>query len=141
LMIARKHTLYYVPRVLADYRIHAGNLHTAIARDRREERSIFWLLDRLFSEREADPELERKKQQARHRIYGAHYLVLANKYFGFGMDADARRCYAAALRHRPEYALRLDLVRRLAGSLIGRKAYEMSKSTVNAVMTSFSRGR
>jgi glycosyltransferase involved in cell wall biosynthesis len=141
LMIARKHAFYYVSRVLADYRVHAGNLHTAIIKDRSEEPSIFWLLDRLFSEREADPELEQRKQRARNRIYGAHYLLLANKYFGFGMSADARRCYAAALRHRPEYALRFDVMRRLVGSLIGRNAYDMSKSTVNALMAAFSKGQ
>ena len=141
LMIARKYAFYYVPRELADYRVHAGNLHTAITRDRSEEPSIFWLLDRLFGEREADPALEKVKQGARHRVYGAQYLALANKYFGFEMDADARRCYVAALRHRREYALRLDVMRRLAGSLIGRKAYDMSKSTVNALLTAFSRGR
>ncbi len=128
LMMAREFDFYYVNRVLAEYRVHAANLHSRIVQDRSEEWSIFWLLNRLFEEREKTPELEEQKQAARRRAYGAQSLTLANKYFGFGMDADARRCYLRAVRCRPGYLLRPNVMRRLAGTFVGRKTYERSKA-------------
>jgi hypothetical protein len=136
LSIARRYDFYYVDRVLADYRVHSGNLHTRIARDKSEERSIFWLLDRIYNQVEKTVELEAAKRRARRRVYGAHYLTLADKYFGFEMDADARRCYIQALRHRPQYVLRADVMRRLIGTFIGRKGYELSKSIVRSMISS-----
>lgn len=130
LSMAREGEFYFIANVLAEYRVHPGNLHAAIARDRREEESVFWLLDRLFSSPERDAGLEARKQRAKRRIYAAHFLDFANKYFGFRIDAEARRCYLRALAGRPEWALRPDVVRRLAGTLIGRNRYEAIKNTV-----------
>ena len=93
LMMARKSEFYYMNRVLADYRVHGENHHHKIVVNKSEEGSIFWLLDRICNEVENDAGLERQKQQARRHIYGAQYLDMANKYFGCGFDADARRCY------------------------------------------------
>jgi glycosyltransferase involved in cell wall biosynthesis len=126
-MMARRHDFCYVNRVLADYRIHGANHHTRIVRDKTEEPSIFGLLDRVFREVELSAELERAKHLARHRIYGRHYLTLADKYFGLAMNDDARRCYWAALRHRPSYALDPGIQRRLAATMIGRDRYERGK--------------
>jgi glycosyltransferase involved in cell wall biosynthesis len=126
-MMARRHDFYYVNRVLADYRIHGANHHTRIVRDKTEEPSIFGLLDRVFSEVEASAELEGAKRRARHRIYGRHYLTLADKYFGLGMNDDARRCYAAAIRHYPSHLLNPGVQRRLAATVIGRDRYERGK--------------
>lgn len=141
LMMAREYDFYYVDRVLADYRVHAANLHTAIIKNKTEEPSIFWLLDRIFRERESSDALEREKRRVRRRVYGAHYLTLANKYFGCHMNKDARRCYLKAIRHKPSYLLRFDVTRRLAATYIGRKAYETSKSSVKAVLAPLARVR
>lgn len=127
-MIARAHEFYFVPSVLADYRIHAGNMHAQISRDKTEEASIFRVLQLIFSERDQTPTLEEQKRRSRKRIYGAQYLDMANKYFGHKHQADARRCYLQALRHRPGYFFRFDVLRRLLATFIGLQRYESSKS-------------
>ena len=130
LMIGRAHAFYYRARVLADYRVHSRNYHTVISRNRSEEPSIFGLLDQLYSGVEADAELERAKQSARRRVYGRQYLTLAQKYFGHGLNEDARRCYWNAIRLRPEYAFRADVARQFTGTLIGRDRYDHIKRLI-----------
>jgi glycosyltransferase involved in cell wall biosynthesis len=132
LMAARRGPFCYVDRTLADYRMHGANHHTTVSRNRSEERSVLWLLDRMFEQAESDPALERAKTQARRQVYGGHYLDFADKYFGFGMTSDARRCYLAAIRHRPSLAGRRGVARRLLASLTSRRAYERLKSVLKA---------
>jgi glycosyltransferase involved in cell wall biosynthesis len=127
LMMARKHTFYYVHRVLADYRVHPGNMHAAITRDKTEEPSIFRLLDMIFSEREADAGLQQQKERARRHVYASHYLTLGDKYFGSDMDSDACRCYLRAARFRPTVLGRPDVLRHLSGTVMGRGRYERMK--------------
>lgn len=127
-MMARDYEFYYLNRVLADYRVHAGNLHSRTIRDRTEETSIFWMLDRVFALEEQDPQLEREKQMARRSIYASHYWTLANKYFGAGMNEDARRCFELTLEHSPGYFRSTALLRRLAATYISRKWYERAKA-------------
>ncbi len=133
LMMAREYEFYYIDRVLADYRVHSANHHHKIVLEKREEPSIFWLLDRIFSEVEKSPELESEKRRARRRIYGAQYLDMADKYFGCRYDVDARRCYLRAIRNRPAYAADWGVMRRLLATVIGRGVYEASKSFYKAL--------
>jgi glycosyltransferase involved in cell wall biosynthesis len=91
-MMARRHQFYYVQDVLAEYRIHAANLHSEIARSGQEEASVMRVLDRYFAEVEVDPELENAKRLERGAIYASNYLIIARKYFGLGQSANARRC-------------------------------------------------
>jgi glycosyltransferase involved in cell wall biosynthesis len=130
LQMARTWKCYFTKVVLADYRVHASNYHTLIARNKTEERSIMWLLERHFEETESDAQLQAAKLAARHRIYAAHYLVLALKYFGAGMTADARRCYLAAVRHRPANLGRLEVARHLLATFIGIATYQRLKGIV-----------
>ena len=132
--MARRHEFYYFDRILADYRVHSGNHHATIVRDRTEEPSIFRMLDRVFDENEPSADVEAAKRRARRRIYGAQYLTLANKYFGVGMNSDARRCYRAAIRNRPLYMLNPGVQRRLAATIVGRERYELGKALVRAVL-------
>jgi hypothetical protein len=125
--IAREWEFYYVNKVLADYRVHGGNLHSKLVLQRSEEPSILWMLETVFKSRETSEELENRKQRARRRIYGRHYWILANKYFGCGMYRDARRCYLAALRYRPALLLSGELQRRVMGTVLGRENYEAAK--------------
>src|SRR5262245_9513907 len=134
LMMARRYDFYYRHRVLADYRVHPGNLHKQIARDKSDEASTFWLLDRIFAEQEPDAALEARKQRAKRRVYGAQYLTLARKYMWLHMDADARRCYLLAVRHRPAYLARFEIARQLTGTLIGRQRYEQTKALAGAAL-------
>ena len=134
LMMARQWEFYYIHRVLAEYRVHPMNHHSRITHDKSEEPSIFWLLDRIFSMQESTREMEERKLRARQRVYAAHYLILATKYFGIHMDADAQRCYLKAIRHKPQYLFRPAVLRRLAATFIGRKAYERSKSLIRSTL-------
>jgi hypothetical protein len=128
--IARRRDFHYCSAVLADYRVHQSNYHTMIARNKTEEASIFRLLDELYGEREQDAALEAAKQAARSRVYGAHYLTLALKYFGAGMEADARRCYLAAVRRRPAYLSDAAVVRQLVATFMGIGNYQRIKKAV-----------
>jgi glycosyltransferase involved in cell wall biosynthesis len=130
LAMARDWPFYYRHAVLADYRVHAGNYHTLIARNKTEERSVMWLLDRHFSELLPDAQQQAAKLAARHRILATHYHVLALKYFGAGMSADARRCYLAAVRHRPAYLSSLPVMRQLLATFIGMANYQRLKGMV-----------
>lgn len=130
LQIARAWKLRFRNAVLADYRVHRANYHTVIARNKMEERSIMWLLERLFAETERDPQLQAAKLAARRGIYAAHYHVLALKYFGAGMTADARRCYLAAVAHRPAYLASWEVLRQLLATFIGLTTYQRVKRIV-----------
>jgi glycosyltransferase involved in cell wall biosynthesis len=133
-MMARAHEFCYVDEVIAEYRVHSANHHSMIARDKTEEASILWVLDRIFASAESDPALERTKRMARRRIYGAKYLEMADKYFGWSHERDARRCYLAALRYQPAYLAHSGLLRRLAATSIGRARYDRLKSAVRGIL-------
>lgn len=129
-MIARRWNLYYVPAVLADYRVHDTQHHTRVAQDGSEERSVRWLLNEVYAAPEGDSALEREKQAARERIWAAQLIHFAEKYFWFGNYPDARRCYLEALRHDASQLMEPRVLRHLAASVIGRKPYEWLKSAL-----------
>jgi glycosyltransferase involved in cell wall biosynthesis len=137
LMIAREHDFYFLNHVLADYRVHPGNLHAHITRDKTEEPSIFRMLGQMYAQSEREERLEASKQRARRRVYGKHYLTMADKYFGMHMTGDARRCYLAALLRRPEYLLVPGTVRRFAATFVSRERYEDSKRLATAASRRF----
>ena len=126
--IARKWPFYYVPEVLADYRVHGTQLHSRVAADGSEEASVVWLLDQVYAAAEADPALERAKRAARNRNYANHALEAAEKYFGFGNYAAARRNYLRALRTHPPTVLDLKIARHFLATLLGRSTYERTKT-------------
>lgn len=126
--IARKWKFYYLPEVLADYRVHATQHHNRVAADGTEERSVRWLLDQVYASAEADAAIEAAKQRARKRVYGAHALDAAEKFFGAGRYDAARSGYLRALRLSPARVLRPGPLRRLAATFLGRAAYERIKS-------------
>jgi hypothetical protein len=126
-MLARRHEYYFVNEVLADYRVHSQNHHHKVVLNKSEEPSVLWVLDKVFSEVEADPVLERAKRAAESRIYASQYLDFAEKYFGVNYNADARRCYWEALRRRPQWLFRPGVARHFAGTLMGRGCYEQVK--------------
>jgi glycosyltransferase involved in cell wall biosynthesis len=141
LSMAREYEFYYLDAVLADYRVHGTNHHSRIVLNKTEEPSVFWLLDKVYSTPEESPELEAAKRRARGRVYGAQYLDMADKYFGCGYTADARRCYLKAVSRRPTYLLDAGVLRRLLATLIGLRAYESSKAAVKAIVSPPARER
>ena len=120
--------------MIADYRVHAANHHTKVARDKSEEASVMWLLDKVFAETEALPAIEAAKHAARPAIYAAHYLDIGDKYFSFGMYADARRCYLAALTRRPTDAFNAGIARRFLGTVMGERLYELVKGVARRTL-------
>ncbi len=134
LQIARRYDFYYLNDILADYRIHPQNYHREIILNKTEEETVLKLLDRIFSEKETRPELEILKRKAKRDIYAEQYLALADKYFGFKMDWDARRCYLQAIRFQPHYVFKNGLLRHLFGTLVGRWIYENFKSVIKSAI-------
>jgi glycosyltransferase involved in cell wall biosynthesis len=132
--MARTWNFYYVAEVVADYRVHRANHHTEIARNRSEEASILWLLNRVYAEPESDPQREQSKRAVRRAAYARHSVEQADKYFGFAMDADARRCYLRALRFRPQLVLNAGVIRRFTATLVGRSSYEMAKRVTKSAI-------
>jgi glycosyltransferase involved in cell wall biosynthesis len=124
LLTARNCDLYYVQEVVADYRVHPQNYHHQIILNKSEEPSILRVLDHFFSTPEKTPELETLKQQARGRIFAAQYLTLAEKYFGAGHYADARRCYRQVWRNQPRRMLHAGPLRRWGATYLGQRIYE-----------------
>lgn len=127
--IAERWDLAFVPEVLADYRLHTANMHRTMIKDRTGEETTFRVLDRLLD----GPHREDEKRCWRDRVRAENFLVYADKYFGSGMVDDARRCYLEALRHRPRWAVRPDVARRLAGTLMGLERYEAGKRALKRV--------
>ena len=115
---------YYVDTVVADYRLHSSNMHEAMVLDRTGETTSAQVLARLF----ANGYRANEKARWRRRAYGSHYLTYADKYFGSGLDADARRCYLRAIGQQPRLLMNPGVVRRLVGTVIGRRLYESAKS-------------
>jgi glycosyltransferase involved in cell wall biosynthesis len=129
-MIARRWQLFHHGEILADYRVHPGNLHTAIVLNRTEEPSIFRVLDTVFAEANPTTPLGRALRRSRRRIYGAHHLTLARKYFGAGMTSDARRSYVRAIAYRPAYIADWSVSRQCFGAIVGQRAYTKMKALV-----------
>jgi glycosyltransferase involved in cell wall biosynthesis len=130
--IAKKWEFFYIDQVLADYRIHTQNMHHTMIFDKTGERITMQILDQVFGE----PDRQQEKRKVKRRVYAKNYLILADKYFGCQMNADARRCYLAALRYKPTYFANIGLMRRLLGTLIGPQTYELSKTVLKRVWSS-----
>jgi glycosyltransferase involved in cell wall biosynthesis len=122
----------FVPEVLADYRVHGTNMHRAMILDRRGEFTSQEVLDRLFD----GPVRQDEKRQWRSRVYARHSLTYAEKYFGCGMNADARRCYRHAIQLQPGLLLQKGVARRFAATLLGRPLYESAKARLKALRAS-----
>jgi hypothetical protein len=131
-MLARRWEFYFVSEVLADYRVHNSNHHTKIARDGTEERSVTWLLDRVFGEREGDSVLEQAKQKARSDVYAAQFMDFAAKYFSHGDNKNSRRCYLAAIRYDSGLMFSAKVLQHLIASFIPRSLYERTKRVLQS---------
>jgi glycosyltransferase involved in cell wall biosynthesis len=125
--MARETEFYYIDSVIADYRVHPGNMHSRTILDRTEEKSIFWFLDQVYGSRERISALQHQKLLAKRKVYGQHYLTLADKYFGAYMTRDARRCYWEAVKCNPKHLIAAGVARRFSAALLGREMYERVK--------------
>ncbi len=133
MMIARDWHFAYQPTVVADYRVHGSNHHTHITINKSEEPSLIRVLDWIFSHEESNPDMEKMKQRARSGVYSAHYLDLAEKYFGAGHGRDARRCYYRAVLQSPDKLFYSGVLRRFIATHVGVKRYNSMKSWIRRV--------
>lgn len=93
LNMARHWDFAFVDEVLANYRLHPGNMHKDMIRQKYGETITWQNLEEIF----AAEDFGQASNQLHQQVYGTHYHILADKYFGFGMMRDARRCYLGAV--------------------------------------------
>ena len=117
----------FVNEVLADYRIHPGNQHSRMVLDKTGEFSTFEMLKMAFNR----PEYKYEKIKYKKQIECAYFLDYANKYFGAGMDVDAKRCYWAAIKRDLFLLSNFEIVRRLLGTYLGYNLYNNIKRKFN----------
>src|SRR5262249_31139329 len=118
--VTRHHHVCYLARTLGDYRFHPRNMHTQAGDARAVERTIFRILDEVFT---GSDRIE-QKQRMKNSIYGNAHEQTGNRYFGVANNRDARRSYLQAVRRRPSYLLDAAFVRRLCATGIRRDRYE-----------------
>lgn len=130
LSIAERWSVYFIDEVLADYRVHANNMHHAMVRDGWAEPIIVEVLARFLE----TPWREKEKRKYRNEIYAAQYRELADQYFGCNRLADARRCYWQAVLRRPDQHVCFGVMRRLIGAYLGLRRYEEIKGLAKRIV-------
>ena len=123
LTMAESAPVVVMDKITADYRVHPLNMHSTKVRDGMGERVTFKVLDRFLHQSSRGGELASRAKA----IKALHYADWGNKYFGAGMDADALRCYRAALHFDANQAWKGRFLHRLIGLLAGRSTYEWAK--------------
>lgn len=130
LTMAENAPVVVLDRVTADYRVHPLNMHTTKVRDGMGERVTFEVLDRFLYRSPRAAELAPRAKA----ITAMHYADWGDKYFGAGMNADARRCYGSALKLQLSSTWTLGFLHRYLGLLLGRTAYERAKTVAHHLM-------
>jgi len=124
LNMARRWDFAFVDEVLANYRLHPGNMHKDMIRQKYGE-TITWMnLEEIFAAENFGASHARLKAE----VFSAQAMQLAVRYFGFAMLKDARRCYLTALAHKKSLLLTDPvLLRQLLASFIPGQAYRKAK--------------
>jgi glycosyltransferase involved in cell wall biosynthesis len=112
----------FVPKALAQYRVHGGGMHHAFILNKKGERNMRYILD-YFGQLEGHSDW---KQEMR-KIYALHYRQYGSSYFGADMESDARRCFLEALRCDWSLSLDVRFLLLLMGSLMGKHNYNKLK--------------
>lgn len=120
LNMARKWDFAFVDEVLANYRLHPGNMHKDMIRQKYGETITFLNLEEIFAKENFGPSHGRLKAE----VFARQYRMLGVKYFGFGMLKDARRCLGAAMCHDPKLLLtNFELPRLWLATLLSPRLY------------------
>jgi hypothetical protein len=120
LIMAETAPVVVINKIVADYRIHPLNMHAAKVRDGMGERVTWQVLDRFLYNSPRSAELALRARA----IMALHYAEWGDKYFGARMNADALRCYQAALRSDPTQCWKGRFIHRYIGLLVGRRIYD-----------------
>jgi glycosyltransferase involved in cell wall biosynthesis len=123
LTMAETAPVVVMDKIVADYRVHPLNMHGTKVRDGMGERVTLQVLDQFLYNSPRSAELAPRART----MMALHYADWGNKYFGARMDADAMRCYRAALRLDPGQFGRGRFMHRYVGLLVGRKTYDRVK--------------
>jgi glycosyltransferase involved in cell wall biosynthesis len=123
LTMAESAPVIVIDKVVADYRVHPLNMHATKVYDGMGERVTLQVLDRFLYNSPRSAELAPRARA----ILALHYADWGNKYFGARMDADASRCYQAALHFDPMQCRKGRFMHRYIGLLVGRTIYEQVK--------------
>jgi glycosyltransferase involved in cell wall biosynthesis len=132
LTMAETAPVVVMDKVVADYRLHPLNMHTTKVYDGMGERVTLEVLDRFLYNSPRSAELSPRAKA----ILAVHYADWGNKYFGAHMDADASRCYYAALRFHPAQYWKGRFMHRYIGLLVGRTTYERVKRVARLLVGS-----
>ena len=122
--IAHRWKTAFSPAVVADYRVHPENQHGRMVLDGSGERISFSVLDRLWAESHRAGE----KRGRKNLVYGENLYTYAEKYFGAGMNTEARRCYERGFRSLPGSFFKRGRWRRWLATHIPRTTYERWKT-------------
>jgi glycosyltransferase involved in cell wall biosynthesis len=123
LTMAEAAPVVVMDKVVADYRVHPLNMHTTKVHSGVGERVTLQVLDRFLYNSPRSAELAPRASA----IMALHHADWGNKYFGAWMDADASRCYRAALRFDPTQCWKGRFMHRYIGLMFGRTIYERVK--------------
>jgi glycosyltransferase involved in cell wall biosynthesis len=124
LCVAERWHVAVIDEVLADYRVHPRQMHTTMISDRSGERTTWRVLERFFEGSPRAAEIAPR----RRAVHAGHWLAWADRYFGMGLYADARRCYLRAVALRPRLALSPGVPRRLGATFLGPARYASLKA-------------
>lgn len=130
-MLARNYDYYYVDKVVADYRVHGQNHHSKVVLNKTEEPSVLWVLDKVYSEQETNPEKQKRKMNKRNFVYASQYIDFAEKYFSINYNSDAKRCYLLALHYFPYVFIKNKYLMHLIAVCTSRAVYESLKNFFN----------
>jgi glycosyltransferase involved in cell wall biosynthesis len=124
LCMAEKAPVGVIDKIVADYRVHPLNMHTTNVIDGTGEHITFRVLTRFLF----DTPRQHEVAQHSRMILAKHFGEWGDKYFGMRMDADALRCYRAALQKDPRLLWQGRFLHRAIGLLVGRQRYDRLKS-------------
>jgi glycosyltransferase involved in cell wall biosynthesis len=119
-------------KIVADYRVHPLNMHATKVYDGMGERVTLQVLDRFLYNSPRSAELMPRARA----IAALHYADWGNQYFGVRMDADASRCYRAALRFDPAQFWKGRFMHRYIGLMVGRTIYDRIKRVAHLLVAS-----
>lgn len=127
LQMARQWDFAFIDEILADYRLHPGNMHKAMVREKYSETITIQNLNEIF----AAENFGERHESLRRKVFATQYAILGQKYFGFEMMKDARRCLGQALRLQPIWLVRRkELVRWWVASFLNPKTYARMKKAL-----------
>ena len=127
LNMARRWDFAFVDEILAKYRLHPGNMHKDMVRQKYGETITFLNLEEIFARENFGSGHQRLKSD----VFAVQAVQLAGKYFGLDMMQDARRCYLNALTQKKSLLLTDPvLVRRMLATFLPGMIYHKLKQVI-----------